>query len=187
VDAVVELLQTFQNEMDSVTTGNILVQLVVAVMMIPVLVLVHELGHALAAWMLGHEVRELRVGNDSTGLAVRRRSFTLRLGPITGERGYAGYVLFDGSRAGAWHALLISLAGPVASLAAAAAAAVAMIALQSHTLALMLPFLAGLEMGLVNLSARASDGQQVRTAWRALRSPASLEPNEATSVPPPGY
>jgi membrane-associated protease RseP (regulator of RpoE activity) len=189
---VIELLQSFDNAMNAVSLGTIAVTIIGALLLLPALVFIHELGHALMAKLLGHEVRELRVGDDDTGLAVHWGGFTLRLGPITGQRDYSGYVLYDGSRARLWHVLLIALAGPVASLAAGAAAAVAMVALGSHPFILMLAMLGGIEMGLANLSARASDGIQVRAAWRVLRNPEPPPPrfadaHEATSVAPPGY
>jgi membrane-associated protease RseP (regulator of RpoE activity) len=147
-----------------------LVDLVAIALAIPLLVFVHELGHAAVAVLLGHPVRELRVGDNDAGLAVRWRAFTLRLGPITGERDFAGFVAYDGTRAGAWHFLLIALAGPVASLAAGLAAGYAAIAFQSHRFALLVMLVGGLQMGVGNLSARASDGRRVRTAWRVLRA-----------------
>jgi membrane-associated protease RseP (regulator of RpoE activity) len=184
---VADLLQSFVDAMDAVSV----VEIIAALLLVPALVLAHELGHALMARMLGHQVRELRVGNSDTGLTVRAGAFALRLGPITGEQDYAGYVVYDGSRARAWHVLLIALAGPLASFAAAAAAAVAMIASQSHPFLLMVAFLAAFEMGLANLSRKASDGLQVRAAWRALRAATpplrTKDPHEATSVAPPGF
>jgi hypothetical protein len=68
----------------------------------------------LAAVALGHRVRELNVG-DRPVLTVRTGAFVLRLGALTGKSDFAGYVIYDGTRAGAWHLLLIAFAGPLAS------------------------------------------------------------------------
>ena len=78
-------------------------------------VLIHELGHAVAARVLLDEDVELSVG--STGRIAR-----LRLGRITAQihalslgRG-AGEVSFGAARATARDVLLVALAGPLASL-----------------------------------------------------------------------
>jgi membrane-associated protease RseP (regulator of RpoE activity) len=177
--------------LNSLSLGEILFTIVGSLLTIPALVLIHELGHALTAVALGHRVRELRVGNDEAVVTMRWRAFVLRLGPQTAERRFAGYVIYDGTRARAWHVLLIALAGPLASLAGAFAAACALIAIDSHPVVLMLAVVGGLQVGTANLSSNASDGRQVRLAWQALRAPVPpprwADPNVATSVAPPGY
>jgi Zn-dependent protease len=153
---------------------GLLVDLAFLAVLIPALVLVHELGHALMAASLGRRVRELRVGSDDPVLTVRAGGFSMRLGAI-GKATTWGYVRFDGSRAKAWHVLLIALAGPLVSLAAGVAAGAAMIAFQSHRFVLMVALVGGLQMGVdnlrprVNASGEVSDGAVARLAWRAIR------------------
>ena len=188
MDTLFHLLEAVDEYLTRQSWIAMAIWLVGSFLVLPMHVLIHELGHATMAWMLGHSVQELRVGNDDdNGLTIHRRSFTLRFGPITGERDYAGYVALDGTRVGAWHFLLIALAGPVASLAAGLAGGFAMIALQQQRFLLLMVLVGGLEIGVSNLSRRASDGRQVRLAWRMIRSREPAEPHALTSVPPPGY
>lgn len=94
--------------------GIPLVFLYVAIASGPV-VLIHELGHAIAARVLVDADVELSVG--STG-----RIAELRLGRITARinalslRGSPGEVTFGDARATAQDVLLVALAGPLASL-----------------------------------------------------------------------
>jgi membrane-associated protease RseP (regulator of RpoE activity) len=78
-------------------------------------VLVHELGHALAAWRLGMNVREIAVGP----LVLRMKPLRLGFGgKILGED-VGGHVLFDeaaGRYLNRGTDALITLAGPLANL-----------------------------------------------------------------------
>src|SRR4051794_28212389 len=85
--------------LNSLSLAEILVTIVGSLLTIPALVLIHELGHALTAVALGHRVRELRVGNDEPLVTMRWRAFVLRLGPQVADRGFAGYMVYDGTRA----------------------------------------------------------------------------------------
>jgi hypothetical protein len=187
MEGLAELAQSFVDLMNGITLGDLVVGVVLSLLLVPVHTFVHELGHALTAWALGHRVHELRVGDDDPLVTVRSGSFVMRLGGLTGRGEYGGYVVYDGTRASAWHELLISAAGPVASIASGLAAGSVMIAFQSHRFVLLMGLVAGLEIGVANLSASAPDGQSVRRSWRRVRSPEPAEPHEATSVAPPGY
>ena len=168
MDTLFHLLEAVDEYLTRQSWTAMAIWLAGSFLVLPMHVLIHELGHATMAWMLGHSVQELRVGNDDdNGLTIHRRSFTLRFGPITGERDYAGYVALDGTRVGARHFLLI--------------------ALQQQRFLLLMVLVGGLEIGVSNLSRRASDGRQVRLAWRMIRSREPAEPHALTSVPPPGY
>jgi membrane-associated protease RseP (regulator of RpoE activity) len=186
VDTLFDLAQSASDAMNALSIGDIVVGLVLAMLVLPVHVFVHELGHAVTAWMLGHRVHELRVGDDDPRMVVRSGSFVLRLGGLTGRGEFAGYVLYDGSRASAWHQLLISLAGPLSSIGFALVAGYVVIASQSHRFVLLMMVVAGLEIGVTNLSAKAGDGRSVRHAWRVIRSREPVDPHELTSVAPPG-
>jgi Zn-dependent protease len=94
--------------------GTIVVPLVV-----PLVVLIHEAGHAIAALVLRRRVAELTVGDDDPLLTMRVGRFRVRLGAITGRGDVAGFVRYDGLGADARSTFVIALAGPMASLAGA--------------------------------------------------------------------
>jgi membrane-associated protease RseP (regulator of RpoE activity) len=187
VDGLAEFVQSIVDLMNGITLGDLIVGSVLSMLVLPIHVFVHEIGHAVTAWLLGHRVHELRVGDDDPTVTVRSGSFVMRLGRLTGGGDYGGYVVYDGTRASAWHELLISAAGPLASIAFGLLAGFAVIANPSHWFVLFMVLVAGLEIGVANLSANAPDGQSVRRSWRRIRSPEAADPHEATSVAPPGY
>ena len=164
--------------------------------MVPLVTLVHEAGHALAAVALGRPVSHVVVGDDHPLLSVRSERFRFRLGAITGRGRVAGFVRYDAGDASARDVFLISLAGPVASLAGAAInGALTVWAWPNFPLAVGFAVVTagGLIAGVDNLRVSGdgpdsySDGVWVRAGWRAMRRPAGWsDPNEPTSVAPPG-
>lgn len=171
---------------------GLLLDLAGIALVVPVLVFVHELGHAVTAVAAGVRPAELRVGNSDPVLAIRTGGFAMRLGAI-GDGDVAGYVAFDrGVRP--WQALLIALGGPFASLGSACAALLVLAVFSPWPFTLITTFVIGLLMFVGNLvpyttaSGLMSDGRIVLLALRALHAPAPpADPREATSVAPPGY
>jgi hypothetical protein len=145
----------------------------------PIVVLIHETGHALAAFALGRRVSELTVGDDEPVLTVRVGGFRLRLGALTGEGEPAGFVVHEAGERPR-DTLVIALAGPIASLAGAAVTAAATVWAWPE---LWLSVLFGLAtfggiigfVGALQVSGDRpenwSDGVWVRAAWRAMRRP----------------
>jgi hypothetical protein len=200
-DWVYELVESFAAFMDRVTLIDALVLMVAATLVVPFVVLVHEAGHALAAFLLRRRVAELTVGDAEPVLMVRVGGFRLRLGAITGQGDVAGFVAYDGAGAGARDTFVIALAGPLASLAGAAATgALAVWAWPRVALSefLALATIGGVICCVGNLRvsgdspASWSDGVWVRAAWRVLRRPTPPvtaagcpDPHAATSTAPP--
>jgi hypothetical protein len=164
----------------------------------PLLTLVHEAGHAVAAVALGHRVSELTVGNDQPILTVRAGSFRMRLGGLTGESDIGGFVrLDDGTRARVRDWIIIGLAGPLASLGAGIASGWAYVSLATHPDIFLFLAISGLIDAVANAyprgdgHGRGNDGYLTRLAWRERRDPppppaAWVDPHEAVSTPPPG-
>jgi hypothetical protein len=199
-DWVYELVEAFVSFTDGLTLFDALIIGMSGTVVAFLVVLVHELGHLIAAVTLRHRVAELVVGDDEPLLTVRSGGFQLRLGTITGSGDTAGYVLYDGTRATPRDAFVIALAGPLASLAGAVITGLAVPVVWSHAgiaFALVAATALGLLCSVGNMvpngehPASWSDGRWAQVAWRALRAPTRLhvpawiDPHEATSVPPP--
>jgi hypothetical protein len=105
--------------MDRMTLVDGLVLMVAGTIVVPLVVLIHEAGHAIAALVLRRRVAELTVGDDDPLLTMRVGRFRVRLGAITGRGDVAGFVRYDGLGADARSTFVIALAGPMASLAGA--------------------------------------------------------------------
>jgi len=177
-DWVYELVEAFAAAVGNMSLLDALALAVLGTIVVPVVVLIHETGHALAAFALRRPVAELTVGNDEPVLVVRIGAFQLRLGAITDVGGLAGFVLLEGAHARPRDMLAIALAGPLASLAGALITfAVAVWAWPELWLSLLfgLATLGGLVLGVGNLRRHGdgpetwSDGVWVRAAWRAMR------------------
>lgn len=81
------------------------------------LILLHEFGHAVAAYLLlGAEV-EISVGSSGKIMERRLGPFAVTIKTFRKPGGAAGLAQFDTSRATARDMLCIALAGPLASLA----------------------------------------------------------------------
>ena len=124
-DSVYELVQAFVAFMDRVTLFEALTLVAAGTIVAPLVVLIHEAGHALVAFALRRQVAELTVGDDAPVLTVRVGGFRLHLGAITGSGDAAGFVLYDGAAASPRNTLAIAIAGPLASLAGAVVTGVA--------------------------------------------------------------
>src|SRR3954451_22596864 len=103
--------------MDQVTLFDAVALMLLSTIIDPFVVLIHETGHALAAFVLRRPVAELVVGNEAPVLTMRVGGFRLRLGAITGRGGVAGFVRYGETLANPRVTLAIALAGPLASLA----------------------------------------------------------------------
>jgi membrane-associated protease RseP (regulator of RpoE activity) len=107
--------------MDQAPPSPVVWLLAVAVVAAPA-VLVHELGHAVVARMLVGGAMTIRVGAPDRGVKLRMGDVTVSLDPVGSFWGpSAGSVKYDTARATNGDALLVLVAGPLASLAAAAA------------------------------------------------------------------
>jgi hypothetical protein len=176
-DALYDLLVALQRVMDQGSLGGALAGCLLAGVAVPLLVLVHELGHALAVKVRGLPLQGLKVG-DRSDLIVTIGAFRLELGRLLGDGDMGGYVLYDARRVTPRDALVIALAGPAANLVAALVTGWLTIRLAGE--AAILPFalalltLAGLWMAFANLRPGGvaadprtwSDGLWARVAWR---------------------
>jgi Peptidase M50B-like len=193
-----DVLESFQAFMDEGSPADVALMLVVSAIGTVLVVAVHEGGHALAALLTGNRVHELRVG-DSDDVILSAGSFRLRLGRLRGDGDVGGYVIYDGRSATPRQILAIALAGPAANVfGAALIAALSLRADGMLSVVLFLWTLASLATAIANLRpsgdpdtpAQWSDGRWAQAAWAARRtpvaqSPAGIDPNAATSVPPP--
>jgi hypothetical protein len=95
---------------------------VLAVLVTPPLVVIHELGHALAAlWQTDGPVF-VRIGAKERGWALRTGRFSMEAGPSEVELA-AGFCAYDGTRCSPVGRAVIAMSGPLASLIGAVAAA----------------------------------------------------------------
>jgi hypothetical protein len=118
VDVLYDLAAAFVRFMDS-SPGLPLSLLYLAAAGVPV-VLLHELGHAVAARrLLGGEVK-VAVGTAGKLADLRLGQLALSVNAVSHPGSAAGVAEFDASRATARDVLLIAVAGPVASLAGTA-------------------------------------------------------------------
>ncbi len=189
------MLEQFVAFMDETTLGGSVLLILVSLVATPGLVFVHELGHALAAKALGQDVAELVVG-DTPDVIVRAGRFTMRLGRYLGRGDVGGYVRFGDAGTSAKDLLIVSLAGPAASALAAFALLVLSLRLDGMAAFIVaLHALSSAVMAVGNLIPsgdtvdQLSDGRVAQIAWAARRwaPPEPTDPNEATSVAPPGY
>lgn len=199
-DVVYEWLERFQMFMDRGSFADALFGLALAAAFAPLLVLVHEAGHAVAVRLRGLPLHGLSIGSDPIlGLTVG--GFRLELGRFTGKGDVGGYVAYDGRRATPVDALVIALAGPAANLVAAVVTGWLVLTgwpEKGVTFVLATLTVGGIWMALANLRLGGeaqdprtwSDGAWVRVAWRGIRAgvggaPMWRDPADAVSVPPP--
>lgn len=157
---------------------------------IPLGILAHELGHAcVALWLSKGPVRVL-VGRQPGMLRLKigRLSLSLHVEPARGT-GWAGLCLWEPTGRGL-HSVLITAAGPIASLSWAVACTLGLVA-YGHRLgalgqiALILGGVQGTCEFVYNGAAAAintlvaarprSDGARLRAHWRVYRAQRSLE------------
>ena len=174
----------------------------------PVLVVVHELGHALAAlWRTDGRVF-VRLGAKRRRWRVQSGRFAMEAGPS--ELALAGgFCAYNAAGISPVSSAIISIAGPVASLAGAALTAV----LWQATGGVLRDVLAtatlgGCFVGIINAlpltftSSRSRPGPVIRLDGRAaldalrlndarvplyLVAPEVPDDRHATSIPPPGH
>jgi len=199
-DQVYEWLEQFQMFMDRGSFADLLLVVFLSALGAPLVVLVHELGHALAVRARGLPLHALKVGDEPV-VSITAGSFRMELGRLLGKGEVGGYVLYDGRAATPLDALVIALAGPAANLAGAAVTgwlATAMWSSGSVAVMLWLVTLTGVWVAVANLRVGGeaqdprtwSDGLWARVAWRGVRAgvgaaPMWRDPHEAASVPPP--
>lgn len=122
-DWPLDALEAFLVFMTEGSTTDLVVMLALGLLGAYGVVVVHELGHAVAALAVGERVREVRIGNEDR-LTITAGRFRLRLGLLREHSDVGGHVVHSGSSATPRHVLVIALAGPAANLLAAAALAV---------------------------------------------------------------
>jgi hypothetical protein len=179
-DWVYVVVEAFVALMDRMTLLDGLVMMVTGTIVVPLVVLIHEAGHAIAALALRRRVAELTVGDDDPVLTVRVGRFRMHLGAIRGRGDVAGFVRYDGFAADARSTFVIALAGPLVSLAGAVLTGALAAWSWPHvglSLFLALATIGGLMCCVENLRlsghdpASWSDGVWVRAAWRVMRRP----------------
>jgi membrane-associated protease RseP (regulator of RpoE activity) len=194
----VDWLESFQRFVDRGSLGGALVGLGLALLCTPGLILVHELGHALAVKARGLPLRQLKVG-DQTDVILTVGSFRMEFGRLLGEGDVGGYVLYDGRRSTPRDALVIALAGPAANLACAVVTGWLTMRYAGTTpnipLTLAMLTAGGVYVAVANLRPTGvaadpltwSDGLWARVAWRGRHhaGPMWRDPNEETTVAPP--
>jgi hypothetical protein len=196
---------------EQLSTWALLLFGLLAVLLTPVIVLVHELGHAIAARLHGLAVEEVVVAPEGRTVAVRIAGMPIRMGlglkrefrsttPVGWVRPRPGEI---SDRA----AIQILLAGPIAeALFGAAMLAVRALDPPPAPLGSLLVIGGILSVGgavssLVRDHDGRSDGARIRQIRRAASSPTGArpkrttatpgssrgwqDPNAATSVPPP--
>jgi Zn-dependent protease len=198
-DWVYDLVEAFVAFMDRMTLGDALVLLVAGTIVVPLVVLIHEAGHAIAALAQRRPVAELTVGDDDPVVTMRVGQFRLHLGAITGRGDVAGFVRYDSLGVDARSTFVIALAGPLASLAGAVLTAASAAWSWPHvgfSLFLALATVGGLICCVGNLRVSGhdpvswSDGVWLRAAWRVMRTPtpsasAATLPHPHGSAPTP--
>jgi len=194
----VDWLEHIQRFMDQGSLGGGIAGGVLAVVFTPLLVLVHELGHALAVKARGLPLKALKAG-DRSDLIVTIGAFRLELGRLVGDGDVGGYVMYDARRLTTRDALVIALGGPVANLLGALVTGVLTLRMAGEAailpIALGLLTVGGVWMALANLRPAGvaadpttwTDGLWARVAWRGRhhRGPMWRDPTEETSVAPP--
>ena len=154
----------------------------VTVVGLPFLVLVHELGHALAVRFRRLPLEAIVVG-DAEDLIIRAGGVLMRFGRTLDNEGPAGFVRYDASKASVSDVIVIALAGPLAN--AIVAPALALLALIGGThgpldACLWILSAASVLTASGNLIPRGrpgtsdllSDGRIVQLAWAARHMPA---------------
>ena len=198
LDTVTEWLQAFQIFMDRGSLAGSLIALALAAAATPLLIFVHELGHALAVRARGLPLKELKVGVESN-VILTVGSFRMELGRLSGKGEVGGYVLYDGRRSTPADALVIALAGPAANLLGAVVTGWLVLGAGTNLVVILwLMTLTGVWLAAANLRASGvaqdphtwSDGLWARVAWRGIRAgvgdaPMWRDPDEAVSVAPP--
>jgi hypothetical protein len=198
LDQITEWLRAFEAWMERGTWTDLGVVLLIGFLNAPVLISLHELGHAIAVVARRLPLKGLKVG-DETLVTLTAGAFRVEMGRVTGNSDVGGYVVYDGRTASPLDVLLISLAGPAASALGVLATAWLAWATRSVgmvSLLLGLATLGGLWGSVGNLVPRRlangwmSDGLSARGAWREMRdgvgaAPSWRDPNELTSEPPP--
>jgi hypothetical protein len=176
-DLLFDFLEALQRLMDQGSLGDGIAGCVLAAICAPLLVLVHELGHALAVKARGLPLQGMKVG-DRADLAISVGAFRLELGRLVGDGDMGGYVMYDAREVTTRDALVIALAGPAANLIGALITG--WLAIRFAGAAWILPFtlilltVVGAWTALANLRPAGvatdpstwSDGLWARVAWR---------------------
>jgi membrane-associated protease RseP (regulator of RpoE activity) len=119
VDRIAETLESASASIGRASAWDVaLMCSIIIVIGLPLLTLVHELGHAIAVRLRGLPLESIVVGNTDD-LTFRTGAVIVRLGRVLQDEVPAGYVRYEPTRASASDVIVIALAGPLANLAVA--------------------------------------------------------------------
>jgi hypothetical protein len=173
------------------STGATLVFGLLAVVLWPATVLVHELGHALVARLYGVDVEELVATPEGRAISVTIGGVPMRIGlGLKRERRseeMAGWVKLRGAGLSARKERHILWAGPIAH-GGFSILLLAIGGLAHLPNPVPLPLVASGACGLIDAVAnvvRDGDGQTDGAQLRRIRRLPVPDPSDATSIPPP--
>jgi hypothetical protein len=190
VDAFFEAVQSAAAWIGGQSAWDIaLLCLALGVIGLPSLALVHEFGHAFAAWLRGLPLKSIVVG-DTDDLTLRVGTVILRLGRWRSSSQAGGYVLLAPTQASATDVIVVALGGPLANLAVVPGlVALAQARATDGTLELCLWVLAvwSASIAVSNLIPRGtpgtsellSDGRLVELAWKQRGTPVAISSDAA--------
>jgi membrane-associated protease RseP (regulator of RpoE activity) len=193
-DSILDVLASIAPSLDQASGVQIaFVAAIVCVIGLPLLTLIHELGHAIAVRLRGLPLESLVVG-DADDLILRIGGVTLRFGRMLDGDADAGFVRYDAAQASPDDRIVIALAGPAANLVVAPVfAGLAAIGGTSGPFDACLWLLAAVSVvlavvdlvpsGTPGTSTSISDGRVVQLAWAARRGPV-LHWTEPEAEPP---
>jgi hypothetical protein len=178
VDWFFDALNNFVTFMNDTGPVEFLGLIIVVEIGVVALVAVHEFGHACAAWARGLRVRSVQVGPKpmvtfSVGSTQIELGWTLTL-----ASGRAGQVDYDAERATPTDVLLVTAAGPAASVVGGLVCTALAAALSSHeilSVALGLLAVKTFAEVIYNLAPLGdgpetwSDGRWIAESWQARR------------------
>ena len=118
-DSILGVLASIAASLDRASGMQVaLVAAIVCVIGLPLLTLIHELGHAIAVRLRGLPLESLVVG-DADDLILRVGGVILRFGRMLDDDTNAGFVRYDAADASPADHIVIALAGPAANLVVA--------------------------------------------------------------------
>jgi len=183
--SVDRFLQAFDDWMNGGGVLMFIAGAAVATVCAPVLVLVHELGHATVGLLRTEGLVRVRVGRSPARWRLRVGRLELELNPLPARNAPAGLAMVY-ARSGAGTKAALALAGPFAE--AGAAGVVLLLGLHERVLFLQILGVLGLVDAVLNLVPRErhglrSDGAHLLDALRNTREVSHPALNGSTTAP----